>query len=286
MIHGVNSVLSVLSKALVNCNWKPIIAAYVDKKMSQKIQRIRKCEDSAESAEAPTYVSDSCADLNAELEVMVRLNTSRFVDILKFPFRVAAFISGVQTFGVHPASVVYFLLKDGIPMMYSIVVFACALSETSTCLTCYESLSDQEMKPLIQQYTKEIPSSDGATWACDETNSETRRAISRRTRRKRRHNMSKKARTEPLFDLNNNGSVVKMGSQQHTEVVDACSICLSELNAETVKLKSCNHWFHEGCLLCLLRVVKSKEARKCPICRALIHPGSINDDLGSLGPHM
>jgi hypothetical protein len=54
------------------------------------------------------------------------------------------------------------------------------------------------------------------------------------------------------------------------ETVESCPICLSPHGAETIKLSSCGHMFHEGCILAMMRHQEDdSRIKKCPICRAL-----------------
>jgi hypothetical protein len=71
----------------------------------------------------------------------------------------------------------------------------------------------------------------------------------------------------------------------HDDASDCCAICFNPHNMETVKLNACDHMFHEGCVLCLLRMAGSHGRRKnCPLCRAPIIPKTEEKDF--FIPHM
>jgi hypothetical protein len=49
---------------------------------------------------------------------------------------------------------------------------------------------------------------------------------------------------------------------------EACPICLSSQSVETIKLSTCGHMFHEGCILAMMRHQEDESrSRRCPICR-------------------
>lgn len=53
------------------------------------------------------------------------------------------------------------------------------------------------------------------------------------------------------------------------EAVESCPICLSPHGAETIKLSSCGHMFHEGCILAMMRHQEDdSRIKRCPLCRS------------------
>jgi hypothetical protein len=54
---------------------------------------------------------------------------------------------------------------------------------------------------------------------------------------------------------------------------EICPICLSSQSVETIKLSTCGHLFHEGCILAMMRHQEDElRSKRCPICRtAFVH---------------
>jgi hypothetical protein len=70
---------------------------------------------------------------------------------------------------------------------------------------------------------------------------------------------------ENLFEKT---SSIDQNDTEIQETVESCPICLSPHGVETIKLSSCGHMFHEGCILAMMRHQEDDSRNKrCPICR-------------------
>lgn len=94
------------------------------------------------------------------------------------------------------------------------------------------------------------------------------------------HTMNKdeEAKLHMIHPLNGNefehlfeAEAAKSSTNEDTDLPcprESCPICLSSQGVETVKLSSCGHMFHEGCILAMMRYHEEDiNSKKCPICR-------------------
>ena len=202
------------------------------------------------------YHSETVDDFVTEVELLVTNIVLEFFKVKRILFSVIILSIALQEYGMQvPMS--FYTMKCLFEMLYCVITFVNSVIDAWDSWSCYKLLSEKE----LLHYSL----GDHCT-SCHQGD----------------NNQSKedKSATETKGDHQVDDSEVC-----NPREADLCAICFLPFNIETVKLKCCMHKFHEGCLLCLLRIAKADKAAKCPICRVKIR-SRIEDDMGFLVPHM
>lgn len=302
-IYMSNSLTTVIDVIvfLINCDLNHFIVSVIKTKMLRNKTRLfealkirEMCDGNAnETTQAGAisfaeYSSDTIEDLHFELETLMRVNVNNFFNIFRLSFKVGTLMMVLQTYEIQLLVVLY-SFKTILQLLYHIITFISAMLETYDYWSSYDSLSDDEMKPILLQYASRSRKCNRSR-ECNSRYHKTRSATTTSAFTSRKNNVPhRKTRKVKNGCCIDNDKYTEQGDHGTNEV---CAICLSAPNVETVKLKSCQHQFHEGCLLCLLRVAKNDKAKKCPICRARIIPGNSlwqdqhDDEVAFLIPRM
>lgn len=297
---------------LLNCQLKHCIARCINTIMLRKEKKLVKkevvmmCDANETEVYYSSYSSDTVEDLHFELELLVRRNINNFFNIFRMSFTIYTLIMVLQAYKIQLFVSIYGF-KTLLLLLFHVITFVSVFVESTDAWTCYNSLSDNEMKPILlsQQAVTTRRSRNGGenTSPSLSISTNTVKPTSKRVLRKRKttnttsnNNNSSRKQKKPCSNHVNNttDTDTDTDTDEHEEPApegEVCSICLSAHNIETIKLKACQHQFHEGCLLCLLRVAKNEKAKKCPICRALIIPSTShlwhdNDGVPFHIPHM
>ena len=270
---------------LLNCELKLCVAKFIQHKMLRKEKYWLKynMKQYGLNQIEESYSSDTIEDLHLELEALIRRNINNFFNIIRLIFKAGTLTIALQTYGIQ-ISVAIYCFQTIMLLLFHIVTFVGAFVETSDTWTCYQSLSDEEMKPIFAQYHRfrhhvmHNKKSEEEELAAQEQQQKRSGNNTQHTDHHTGMEVTRKKISKKKTNNTNARKVKKveanMGNQdEHEAAAEVCPICLSAHNIETVKLKVCQHQFHEGCLLCLLRIAKNEKAKKCPICRALIIPG-------------
>jgi hypothetical protein len=295
MSNSITVVVDVLA-FLVNCDLQNCVEKSINANVLRKILRIRRLPKQAERIFA--YTSDSIEDFHSEVTILARIYINNFANVLRLLFTAFSLIFALRRYGVQ-FHVTLLCLNTTIRLMFHVLTFISGLVDISDTWECYSPLSDQEAKPYVKQLAvsahvhktspckKAIKFSEGDECPLPRL----KRCKKKRKCLKSTKHSSNKVDTSCEINgkstAKDNCNVDAKIFKSTEEEVELCSICLSAQNMETVKLNTCQHRFHEGCLLRMLRIAgQNNKIRKCPLCRAHISAGQIEEDVMFDIPHI
>jgi hypothetical protein len=243
-----------------------------------------------------SYSSDTIEDLHTVLETLLRTNFNNSFNMIRLFFPIATLVLAMQTYGVQP-QIVLFCFKSIAELLIHFFTFISGLVESMDTWHSYTDLSDHDSTLLLIQHLKHVKKSQvhrrlSPCIATEGTSAHHQKHNKSHKLLRRKHGGGSKSSSRRG---SRSGVRVEFGTaaiEQHLEEdVEDCPICLSPQNLETVKLTCCAHRFHEGCVLCLLRLAGSDRAKKCPVCRAQItsdvfFPTDEDGEMGFIIPHM
>mmetsp|Transcript_23899 Transcript_23899/g.40656 ORF Transcript_23899/g.40656 Transcript_23899/m.40656 type:complete len:470 (+) Transcript_23899:129-1538(+) len=285
---------------LFNCNLQHCTEQLVKAMLLRRAKRIN--PDFTSSGD--TYSSETLPDLQVEMATLLRTNVQNLINILRLCFTLGSQIYALQTFGIQFHMFLY-CFNTVLRVGFHVITFMFGLSETWDVRGSYMHLTDNELKPYLLSRSDHVKNVESAVYAPvqpTEGSSIDHEGDSARyhTSDPNMSSLNKSINTKAVIieeecatsddregcsaEVGHGSSVqdditAEGGEPAHNTEIDICAICLSAQNVETVKLKVCQHRYHEGCLLCLLRLAGGRtRAKKCPLCRAQISAGGGFDE--------